>query len=182
MKISIISALFLSSCSALTVSSRRALFQQASAAALGGLAFASQANALDACPPKSQNCIRTSWTAPEGASKSDMVDTILSVLNAYPQEGQNGADNSGYTIVDDKLANNGYARVEYRNFGNFAKFLNGGKPFVDDLIIEIDGSNQVQVNSASRVGESDFGVNQKRLLYLGNALKSKGWTVPDPTY
>jgi len=40
----------------------------------------------------------------------------------------------------------------------------------------------VEVRSASRIGESDLGVNRKRLLFLGSALDSKGWTVPDPKY
>ena len=73
-------------------------------------------------------------------------------------------------------------QVEYKSgIGNFAKYFNGGKPFVDDLKLEIvDGA--VQVRSSSRVGDSDFKVNQKRLLYLGSALQAKGWDVPTPNY
>jgi hypothetical protein len=44
--------------------------------------------------------------------------------------------------------------------GNFAKFFNAGKPFVDDLNIEIEDDGKVEIKSASRVGESDFGVNK----------------------
>jgi uncharacterized protein (DUF1499 family) len=69
--------------------------------------------------------------------------------------------------------------VEYRSSGKgfFAKTFNGGKPFVDDLNVEVDGSGNVQVRSQSRVGDSDFGVNKKRVDYLAAGLKGKGWTV-----
>lgn len=61
--------------------------------------------------------------------------------------------------------------------GNFAKFFNGGKPFVDDLKLEVEDSGAVQVKSQSRVGDSDFGVNKKRIDYIAAALASKGWSV-----
>ena len=161
-------------------STRRAFFQSATAAALVGTTTA--ANAIDACPKGSNNCIRTSWTPPSGTSQADMALTVKAVLSEYPQQGQADVDKGGWTIVSEDLAGSGTAAVEYKSgIGNFAKFLNGGKPFVDDLILEIkDGS--VQVRSSSRVGDSDFKVNQKRLQYLGKALQAKGWTVPEPTY
>jgi hypothetical protein len=175
--------LLCSSCTALSVSRRKA-FEKA--AALSGLVFlpTSAAVALESCPPGSQKCIRTTWTPPQGASKADIVSSIMSVINDYPQEGQAGVDNRGYTVVEDTLSDKNIARVEYRNFGNFAKIFNGGKPFVDDLTIELDDNNikQVQIRSASRIGDSDLGVNKKRLQYLGQALQAKGWTVPEPTY
>jgi len=50
---------------------------------------------------------------------------------------------------------------------------------VDDLVVEIEDSSGeytvFQVRSSSRVGDSDFGVNQKRLSYLFGELKSLGW-------
>ena len=100
------------------------------------------------------------------------------------QEGQADVDKGGWTIVSDDLAgSSGRAAVEYRSgIGNFAKFLNGGKPFVDDLVLELADGGAVAVRSSSRVGDSDFKVNQKRLQYLGKALQAKGWSVPEPTY
>jgi uncharacterized protein (DUF1499 family) len=68
--------------------------------------------------------------------------------------------------------------VEYRSSGKgfFAKNFNGGRPFVDDLNIEItDG--KVQIRSQSRVGDSDFGVNKKRVSFLAAELKEKGWGI-----
>jgi uncharacterized protein (DUF1499 family) len=65
--------------------------------------------------------------------------------------------------------------------GFFAKLFNGGKPFVDDLKIQIT-NNAVEVRSSSRIGQSDLDVNRKRLLYLKKELEAAGWTVPDPKY
>jgi len=59
--------------------------------------------------------------------------------------------------------------------GTFAKLFNGGKPFVDDLIVEPNGS-AFEFRSSSRVGDSDFGVNKARLAFIGNSLQEKGWT------
>ena len=69
--------------------------------------------------------------------------------------------------------------MEYRSSGKgfFAKTFNGGKPFVDDLNVEVDGSGIVRVRSQSRVGDSDLGVNKKRVDYLAAGLKEKGWTI-----
>ena len=91
-------------------------------------------------------------------------------------------DLGGYTIVNNDLKGSGVADVEYKSgIGNFAKFLNGGTPFVDDLRVEV-GDGVVEVRSASRIGESDFDVNRKRLTYLAQGLSQAGWTVPEPKY
>ncbi len=93
-------------------------------------------------------------------------------LQAYPQEGQGGVDLGGWTLVEDTPS---YQRVEFRSgIGNFAKFFNGGKPFVDDLEFSIEETT-VGVRSSSRVGDSDFGVNGKRLNYIAAELAKKGW-------
>jgi uncharacterized protein (DUF1499 family) len=60
--------------------------------------------------------------------------------------------------------------------GKFAKFFNGGKPFIDDLEISI-GENGAKFKSQSRVGDSDFGVNGKRMAFISKGLKAKGWGV-----
>ena len=61
-------------------------------------------------------------------------------------------------------------------------FLLGGQPFVDDLVVEVGDDGTTQVRSASRVGDSDFKVNQKRLAYFAKKLNDLGWTAPEPTY
>ena len=165
--------------------SRRVLFQQVASAAFVGMATVTTqqpANAIDACPKGSSNCIRTTWTPPAGTSKSDAAKAMKSILESYPQEGQSKVDLGGYSFAEDALASSGTARVEYQSgIGNFAKFFNGGKPFVDDLIVEV-GDGAVEIKSASRIGDSDLGVNEKRLKFLGQIAKDKGWTVPDPKY
>jgi hypothetical protein len=169
--------------------SRRAFFQKAAVTAAAASAAvllvptpAAQAASLDACPAKSSNCIRTTWTPPAGTSKAKMAEQVKTVLQAYPQEGQSKVDLGGWEIVEDGLANAGSARVEYKSgIGNFAKFLNGNKPFVDDLKIEITDTT-VELRSSSRIGESDLGVNQKRLAYMANAIKAMGWEAAEPKY
>ena len=173
-----------SSASAYNVNRRNALSQVASAAgAAAAFGLAGPANALDACPKGSNNCLTTTWTPPSGASASDAASGLKKVIESYPQEGQNKVDMGGWTIVDDSFAPGKTAAVEYKSgIGNFAKFFNGGKPFVDDLKLEIGSNGVVNVRSSSRVGDSDLGVNQKRLNYFVSQLRSDGWSAPDPTY
>ena len=97
--------------------------------------------------------------------------------------GQEKVDLGGWKMVEDDLSGYGKARVEYTSgIGNFAKYFNGGKPFIDDLVLEVSDSGAVEVRSSSRIGESDFDVNRKRLVYLGNGLSAAGWSVPEPKY
>mmetsp|Transcript_34431 Transcript_34431/g.75364 ORF Transcript_34431/g.75364 Transcript_34431/m.75364 type:complete len:199 (-) Transcript_34431:239-835(-) len=135
--------------------------------------------ALEECPSGSNNCVRTSWSPPGGTSKADAVRAVRDVVNAYPQDGQDKVDGGGWKIATDDLDGSGTARIEYMSAGTgfFAKAFNGGKPFVDDLKLEVQDGGTVQVKSQSRVGDSDLGVNQKRVDYLAAALKTKGWSV-----
>ena len=90
-------------------------------------------------------------------------------------------DGGGYTLISDSLTSSGGGGsivLEYRSSGKgtFAKLFNGGKPFVDDLVIEQGSNGAFEFRSASRLGDSDFGVNGKRLGYIGGLLKEKGWS------
>jgi uncharacterized protein (DUF1499 family) len=130
---------------------------------------------IAACKPGSKNCIVTTWTAPKG---TNVKATLVKILNAYPQAGQANVDKGGYKIV----SSNSPIKVEYKSgIGTFAKLFNGGQPFVDDLIAVVTNDG-VTIKSSSRIGESDLGVNQKRLKYLGAQAKAMGWTVPEPKY
>mmetsp|Transcript_14064 Transcript_14064/g.21060 ORF Transcript_14064/g.21060 Transcript_14064/m.21060 type:complete len:187 (+) Transcript_14064:48-608(+) len=165
-----------------STSSRRELISNVAKGALfgiGAVAIAPSAEALEMCPPKANNCVRTAWTPPAGVSKNDAVLALRDALNAYPQAGQDNVDGGGWVIVEDDLAGSGAARLEYKSSGkgNFAKFFNGGKAFVDDLKLEVDASGVVNVKSQSRVGDSDFGVNKKRTDYIGSILAAKGWAI-----
>ncbi|VEU33544.1 unnamed protein product [Pseudo-nitzschia multistriata] len=160
---------------------RREMFQKVGAAAF--LVAASPANALDGCPKGSNNCLTTKWTPPAGTDSSAAASTLKKVIESYPQDGQNKVDLGGWTIVDDSFAPGKVASVEYKSgIGNFAKFFNGGKPFVDDLKLEIGADGAVDVKSSSRIGDSDLGVNQKRLAYIVESLRKEGWSAPDPKY
>jgi Protein of unknown function (DUF1499) len=189
MKLSSISLIpiFVGCASALSVDRRAALTQAAASVAIPSFAsvvgaFPANAAAVPACPPNSSNCIRTTWTVPADRSPKNIGESMVAILNSYPQEGQNKVDLGGWKVAEGDLIKTGKARVEYiSGIGNFAKFFNGGKPFVDDLDIEIVG-NSIELRSASRIGESDFDVNKKRLQFLGSKAKAFGWTVPEPKY
>lgn len=138
--------------------------------------------AINACPAKTSNCIRTTWIAPEGSK--DVKKSLYTILSEYPQSGQDKVDLGGWSIASgDLLASDNKVRYEYSSgLGNFAKYLNGGTPFIDDLDIEIVNGNTIEIRSSSRIGDSDLDVNKKRLVYLGTKAKALGWTVPDPKY
>lgn len=160
---------------------RREVFSQVGALAF--LAAANPANALDACPKGSNNCLTTQWTPPAGTDASAAASALKKVIESYPQEGQNKVDLGGWTVVEDSFAPGKVASIEYKSgIGNFAKFFNGGKPFVDDLKLAIGENGVVDVRSSSRIGDSDLGVNQKRVAYIVDALRKEGWTAPDPKY
>ena len=147
-------------------------------------------------------------------SKGDAITDLQAALKSYPLEGQDGVDKGGWTVAEDSLASSGYQRIEFRSgIGNFAKFFNGGKPFIDDLEATIQRSeprtrrhmgatlrltmclsphqsvvrilheqfqvddSSVSVRSSSRVGDSDFGVNGKRINFLAKELTKRGWTA-----
>jgi hypothetical protein len=167
-------------------SRRQMLFNTLSATTIIGTGWTSKPSrteAIEACARNSNNCIRTTWIPPLGTSKSEMGKAVVSAIEAYPQTGQADVDRGGWLLAEDNgLSTGGTARYEFRTgTDKIAKFLNGGKPFIDDLVVEItDGA--VEVRSASRIGDSDLGVNAKRLSFLGEQLKAAGWTIPDPKY
>lgn len=137
-------------------------------------------SAMNCCPPNSKNCIRTTWKAPPDAK--NVPATMLDILSSYPQEGQADVDQGGWTIAAGDLKTTGKTRVEYKSgIGIFARIINGGKPFVDDLEVEVT-DNVIEMRSASRIGISDLGVNQKRLQFLASKARALGWEAPEPKY
>jgi hypothetical protein len=150
------------------------------------------ANALEQCGRKSHNCIRTTWGAPPSIiDPSDAAKVVRDVLNSYPQDGQAGVDCNGWRVGNDgafESSGSGTIALEFKScVGPAALAINLGMPFVDDLKLEMgkdpsSGSILVEVRSSSRMGSSDLFVNRKRLVYLGNKLKERGWSVPEPRY
>ena len=54
------------------------------------------------------------------------------------------------------------------------------KGYIDDVEFAVrDGL--VEVRSGSRVGQTDLGVNARRLNYIAEELRSKGWTIAEIT-
>ena len=215
-------------------STRRALLSSTAAVAALALPGASFA-AVKPCKSGAQNCFSTAgpdknkisqWVWPSDMSRADATASLKTVLSAYPQAGQDGVDGGGWTLTTDTLADKGFAAFEFKSSGtgNMAKFFNGGKPFVDDLEVQVEDTYvqsstrtysststrtppinalltyidqmkcamrlranrslraapvraQVAVRSASRVGDSDFGVNAKRVNYIAKGLREKGWTA-----
>ena len=146
-----------------------------------------KARATDKCRDGARNCIRTAWVPPAGKTKADAIADIRSVVQSYPQKGQNGVDCNGWSFVEDKLDADGTARIEfYSCIGPAAVSMNLAKPFVDDVKLElIDGGSgklRFELRSKSRVGASDYGVNKKRVNYLAEALRNKGWDAPKVVY
>lgn len=177
----ILSSLCLASGYSTDGTSRREILSnlaKSAAFGLGAVSFVPDTQALEMCPPKANNCVRTTWTPPSGSSHADIAAALRDAIQAYPQEGQGDVDGGGWTIASDDLLGSGSARVEYKSSGKgtFAKIFNGGKPFVDDLKLEIN-DGKVEVKSQSRVGDSDFGVNKKRVDYLAALLSANGWSV-----
>ena len=163
--------------------SRRAAVGAAAAAILP----AAPAFALKACPPGANNCWSSAstdktkmatWKWPSSVDRAAAIKTLSAVVDSYPQEGQSGVDLGGWSFADDQIASTGYARLEYKSgIGNFAKFFNNNKPFVDDLEFSVE-SAEVCIRSSSRVGDSDFGVNAKRINWIADKLREKGWAAP----
>lgn len=157
-----------------------------SAFALAAAPSASYA-ALKPCPPGANNCWSAAsadktklaqWSWPQEQTRTDAVKQLKAVLAAYPQQGQEGVDLGGWKVAEDALETGGYERLEFMSgIGNFAKFFNGGKPFVDDFEVNIEDSG-VCIRSSSRVGDSDFGVNAKRINFIAKELRKEGWSAP----
>mmetsp|Transcript_21405 Transcript_21405/g.44021 ORF Transcript_21405/g.44021 Transcript_21405/m.44021 type:complete len:189 (+) Transcript_21405:47-613(+) len=165
---------------------RRGVFKQLASAGAAVAVVAgttSPANALDACPKGSKNCIATQWSPPAGTDAKAAASTLEKIIASYPQEGQNKVDLGGWAVVDGSYAPGSTVSLEYTSgIGNFAKFFNGGKPFVDDMKLAIGSDGVVGVRSSSRIGDSDLGVNEKRLSYFVASLRKEGWAAPDPAY
>jgi len=162
-------------------SSRREMIQKVGVAFVTGIYLPNiinsndnAAQALEGCKKGANNCVTTLWTPP---SQSVSLKDLTDALNAYPQEGQGSVDLGGWKVVQDDGKGNLHAEFTSGK-GKFAMLFNGGKPFVDDTYFESDpDSGVVKVKSSSRIGDSDFGVNKKRVDYIAAILKEKGWTV-----
>jgi hypothetical protein len=105
---------------------------------------------------------------------------MINALDRYPKDGRHGIDKGGWSIAEGSIKENGAARIEFKSgIGKFAKLLNGGKPFIDDLLVQVQDDGKVELRSSSRKGHNDFGVNKKRVRTLAQEIPSN-WTTDPP--
>jgi uncharacterized protein (DUF1499 family) len=109
------------------------------------------------------------WSKDIGDDKEKAFEQLKQVIEAY-QPGQNGVDGGGFEIQTFEPSK-GYLYVQFQALKN---------GYIDDVeFAAIDGLGDrfVQVRSSSRVGYLDYGVNAKRLNFIAQALRSKGWNA-----
>ena len=107
------------------------------------------------------------WKWPSDYDQNRAYDDLQAVVRAYPP-GQNGVDGGGFEVKRFDAAK-GYLYVQ------FEALKNG---YIDDLELAVLPDTEpgtVQVRSSSRVGYLDYGVNAKRLNYIAEQLRSRGW-------
>ena len=115
-----------------------------------------------------------SWKWPKSISnKSQAFQELKAVIDAY-KPGQSKIDGGGFEVKT-------YDPEKGYIYAQFESLKNG---FIDDLeLVYIpeeassgsSDNNSVQVRSSSRIGYLDFGVNAKRINYIAQMLREKGW-------
>jgi len=128
--------------------------------------------------PETPNCFSTTtpkedqvhFMAPLKFNKSpdEAWSQIVKVIETYPIP-NGGIDGGGKKIITlDNEKKYLYAQFESKLFG-----------FVDDFELSMATDQKaVYLRSASRLGDSDFGVNSKRINWMLNELKLLGgWDV-----
>ena len=91
------------------------------------------------------------------------MDELLETIKSYPP-GQKNVDKGGFSIIT-ASADYLYVQFESLKFG-----------FIDDVEFAVKGG-EVQVRSSSRLGFLDLGVNARRLNWISEQLRKKGWTA-----
>ncbi|GMH96888.1 hypothetical protein TrVE_jg7606 [Triparma verrucosa] len=101
---------------------------------------------------------------PPSTSTSPMKD-VADAIEKY-EVGHDNIDAGGFKIIK---KDEGYV------YAQFESLKNG---YIDDVEFAVkDG--EVLVRSSSRLGYLDYGVNAKRLNWIGKSLKEKGWKVKE---
>ena len=110
------------------------------------------------------------WRPPRGMSSSAAAEELLEAVKAYPP-GQGGIDGGGFKVIKAPTSSSPYLYVQFES-------LRQG--YIDDVefaVRDVSDGPAVLLRSASRVGYLDFAVNAKRLNYLSEKLRDKGWTA-----
>lgn len=107
---------------------------------------------LAPCPP-SPNCVSTT------ANPTDLSHAI-----APWSYGDSSAEQAWETVQDLVASAEGATLVQATDDYLYAEFTTSLMGFVDDVEFHLDrAANEIQVRSASRLGESDLGLNRQRL-------------------
>lgn len=103
------------------------------------------------------------WKPPAGDAAP--FKSLKAAVKAYTP-GQGFIDGGGFQVVKESDT------YLYLNFEALKK------GYIDDLEFALrDG--MIDVRSSSRVGQTDFAVNAKRLNYIAAALRKDGWTIEE---
>jgi len=109
------------------------------------------------------------WRIPAGTEPKQAMADLQAILKAY-EPGQAGVDGGGFQIMK--------AEPNYV-YAQFASLQRGD---TDDTEFVVDADGTVQVRSAGRTTmRADGGSNCKRLNYISEKLRAKGWEAPKIT-
>lgn len=116
------------------------------------------------------------WIWPGSKSKERAWEELYQVLAAY-QPGQNNVDGGGFSIKTYDVTK-GYIYVQFESLKN---------GYIDDFEAAYipngpGGERAIQIRSSSRLGYLDYGVNAKRLNYIAERLREKGWDAVGVDY
>jgi len=106
------------------------------------------------------------WQPP--ASDAAPFKSLVSVVKAY-KPGQGFIDGGGFQVVKET---DKYLYVQFEALK---------KGYIDDVEFALGNDGMVMVRSGSRVGQTDFAVNAKRLNYIAAGLREQGWTIDEIT-
>jgi Protein of unknown function (DUF1499) len=112
------------------------------------------------------------WIWPEskfGSSIEQAFGELRQVIADY-EPGQNKVDGGGFRIQKFDPST-GYLYVQFESLKN---------GYIDDFELAYipgspGGDRAVQIRSSSRLGYLDYGVNAKRINYIAERLRDKGW-------
>lgn len=100
------------------------------------------------------------------SNADDAFDDLVTTLKAY-EPGQGDIDGGGFQMqIEDKAKRYAYVQFESLKRG-----------YIDDLEVAVNSDGSVQVVSSSRLGYLDFQVNAKRLNFIADKLRKKGFDI-----
>ena len=105
------------------------------------------------------------WRPPAGDAAP--FKSLVKAVKAYAP-GQGFIDGGGFQVVKESES---YLYLQFEALK---------KGYIDDLEFALRGG-LVDVRSSSRVGQTDFAVNAKRLNYIAAALRKDGWSIDEIT-